>query len=121
MLFKDSGCRYPESGDYCRQGEDSLFLAQLCDTVPVAPLLGMGHLYLYTYHGQNTFSKEHHHRLRLFSLSSGELCKRASVIQRAVAHYRVPKPLRVLGCDGPAFSLHGGEADGWSLRPGTLA
>ena len=120
MLFKDSGCRYPESGDYCRQGEDSLFLGQLCDTVPVAPLIGMGHLYLYTYHGQNTFSKEHHHRLRLFSLSCGELCKRASVIQRAVAHYRVPKPLRVLGCDGPAFCLHGGEADGWSLRAGAL-
>ncbi|HEY0686558.1 MAG TPA: glycosyltransferase [Steroidobacter sp.] len=120
MLFKDSGCRYPESGDYCRQGEDTFFLDRLCDTVPVAPLIGRGHLYLYTYHGQNTFSKQHHHRLRLFSLSSGELRKRANVIQRAVAHYRVPKPLRVLGCDGPAFCLHGGEADGWSLRSGAL-
>jgi len=118
MLFNDSGCRYPERGDYCRQGEDTLFLGQLCDRVRVAPLIGMGHLYLYTYHGHNTFSREHHHHLRLFSLPANELRKRASIIQRAVAHYRVPKPLRVLGCDGPAFCLHGGEADGWTLRSG---
>ena len=120
MLFNDSGCRYPERGDYCRQGEDTSFLEQLCDTVLVAPLIGKGYLYLYTYHGHNTFSREHHHHLRLFSLSSNELRKRADIIQEAVAHYRVPKPLRVLGCDGSAFSLHGGETDGWTLRPEVL-
>ena len=60
MAFKDRRFRYPESGPYVSRGEDSVFLHELYRSVPVAPLSGMGHLYLYSYHGRNTFSKEHH-------------------------------------------------------------
>jgi glycosyltransferase involved in cell wall biosynthesis len=109
MFCRDVRCRYPEEGPYCRQGEDSWFLDQLCDTVPVAALVGMGHLYVYTYHGRNTFSEQHHKNLRNFSLSAHELRKRERLIKQAIGVQPIAKPLRVFGCDGVAFAVHGRE------------
>jgi glycosyltransferase involved in cell wall biosynthesis len=110
MAFKDRRFRYPETGPFVNRGEDSVFLDELYRNVVVAPLTGMGHIYLYTFHGRNTFSKEHHYNLRHFSASRYELDQKAETIRQAMAYYPVPRPLAVLGNDGVAFVLNGGQA-----------
>ena len=63
VMFKDERFRYPETGPYAQRGEDSALLYQLCENVPVVAAKGLGYLYLYTYHGRNTFDRDHHYRL----------------------------------------------------------
>jgi glycosyltransferase involved in cell wall biosynthesis len=109
MAFKDRRFRYPETGPFVNRGEDSVFLDELYRNVVVAPLSGMGHIYLYTFHGRNTFSKEHHYNLRHFSASRSELDQKAETIRQAVAYYPVPRPISVVGSDGMAFVLNGGR------------
>lgn len=106
MMFKDDRFRYPESGPYALRGEDSAFLSTVCAAVPVAPLRGKGYLYLYTYHGRNTFPKEHHYRLSMFSLAVSDLRQREEAIRKAMMYYPVAKPFVVIGRDGPAFVLN---------------
>ena len=105
MAFKDRRFRYPETGPYVYRGEDSVFLHDLYRNVPTVPLRGMGHIYLYTYHGGNTFSREHHYNLRLFSASRSELNEKAERIRQAVTYYPMPRPITVVGRDGAAFVL----------------
>jgi glycosyltransferase involved in cell wall biosynthesis len=107
MAFKDRRFRYPETGPFVNRGEDSVFLDGLYRNVLVAPLSGMGHIYLYTYHGRNTFSKEHHYNLRNFSASRSKLNQKAETIRQAIAYYPVPRPIAVVGSDGMAFVLDG--------------
>ncbi|MET0553825.1 MAG: glycosyltransferase [Vicinamibacteria bacterium] len=106
MAYRDRRFRYPEEGAFARQGEDTMYLYALCDAVPVVPLRHQGHLYLYTYHGRNTFSKEHHHRLAQFGAPAAYLQDREAVIRQASAHYPVPRPFAVVGSDGPAFVVN---------------
>ena len=106
MAFKDRRIRYPESGPYVNRGEDSVFLNELYRNVLVAPLSGMGHVYLYSYHGRNTFSKEHHYNLRRFSASRSKLNEKMETIRQSLAYYPVPKPITVVGSDGVAFVLN---------------
>ena len=107
MAFKDRRFRYPEIGPYVNRGEDSVLLHDLYRNVSVVPLSGMGYIYLYTYHGGNTFSKEHHYNLRIFSASRSELNEKVETIRQAIAYYPVPRPITVLGRDGVAFVLNG--------------
>ena len=107
MAFKDRRFRYPETGPFVNRGEDTVFLDELYRNVVVAPLSGTGHIYLYTYHGRNTFSKEHHYNLRLYSASRSELDQKAETIRQAIAYYPVPRPITVVGRDGVAFALNG--------------
>ena len=106
MAFKDRRFRYPETGPYVHRGEDSVFLNDLYRNVPTVPLSGMGHIYLYTYHGGNTFSREHHYNLRVFSASRAELNEKVERIRQAIAYYPVPRPISVVGRDGVAFVLN---------------
>jgi glycosyltransferase involved in cell wall biosynthesis len=106
MAFKDRRFRYPETGPYVHRGEDSVFLDDLYRNVLTVPLSGMGHIYLYTYHGGNTFSREHHYNLRMFSASRSELNEKVERIRQAIVYYPVPRPITVVGRDGAAFVLN---------------
>ena len=106
MMYADARFRYPESGPFARRGEDTALLNSLCDQVPVAGLRGQGHLYLYTYHGSNTFDREHHHRMAIFSRPVAQLVSQRDHICSAMVHYPVPRPYLVIGRDGPAFMLN---------------
>jgi glycosyltransferase involved in cell wall biosynthesis len=106
VMFRDPRFRYPEAGPYASRGEDSMLLSDLYDNVPVVAARGVGHLYLYTYHGRNTFDRQHHYEMSLFSLSIADLEEKREVIRSAMTYYPVAKPLVVIGRDGPAFSLN---------------
>jgi glycosyltransferase involved in cell wall biosynthesis len=106
MMFRDPRFRYPEDGPHARQGEDSVFLHELYTTVPVASLAGAGHLYLYEYHGRNTFSREHHLHISNFRKPAAHLVAQAAALREAAAYYAIARPVVVLGREGPVFALN---------------
>ena len=106
MMLKDNRFRYPEDGPFARQGEDSILLESLYGSVNVAHLGGAGYLYLYQYHGDNTFSREHHYRLNSCRTSNAQLQQNADKIREAARHYPIPKPYFVVGREGPSFALN---------------
>ena len=106
MMRRDSRFRYPEKGPYARQGEDSVLLEALFRSTSLTPLTGAGYLYLYQYHGRNTFSREHHYRLSSCRTTVAHLNENAEKIREAARHCAIPKPCFVIGRDGPAFALN---------------
>jgi glycosyltransferase involved in cell wall biosynthesis len=106
MMRRDPRYRYPEEGPFARQGEDSVLLEALCRSMSVANLTGAGYLYLYQYHGRNTFSREHHYRLSNCCASIAYLNENADKLREAVRHYPIAKPCFVIGRDGPAFAMN---------------
>jgi glycosyltransferase involved in cell wall biosynthesis len=105
MMFRDDRFRYPESGPMSRQGEDSVLLSQIHATVPVAHASGLGYLYLYQYHGRNTFSREHHYHMANFRTSTAQIKENATKLREAVAYYAIAKPVVVVAQEGPVFAL----------------
>lgn len=105
LMERGVAARYPESGPHARRGEDSVLLAALAQEGTVARLGGAGHLWLYTYHGRNTFPMEHHRHISAFGAPSAVLRARAGLLRSALAHYPIARPLIVAGPDGPAFAL----------------
>ena len=103
MMRRDERFRYPEAGPYSTRGEDSVMVDQLWHNVPVARVGGMGHLYLYQYHGRNTFSREHHLHITSCAGANERIEAMGEKIREAVHYYPVPKPIPVLGASGPAF------------------
>jgi glycosyltransferase involved in cell wall biosynthesis len=105
LMKRDPRFRYPEEGPYARKGEDSVLLEQIHAAVPVAALSGAGHLYLYQYHGKNTFSREHHLHLASFRMPSSFVQSKADVLREAVGHYPVARPVVIVGREGPVFAV----------------
>jgi hypothetical protein len=105
MMFADPRFLYPEDGDFARRGEDSVLLEQIAANVPIAELSGMGHLYLYEWHGANTFPKEHHYRMAQCGAPRAFLDEHAAQIKDALRYYAIARPAVVAGPDGPSFYL----------------
>jgi glycosyltransferase involved in cell wall biosynthesis len=106
LMHRDPRLRYPEEGPMSTHGEDSVFLEAVNAAMPIAPLTGKGYLYLYTYHGRNVFSREHHYRLSRCCTTTAFVHERADLIREAVTHYELPRPLMVVGREGPVFALN---------------
>jgi glycosyltransferase involved in cell wall biosynthesis len=105
MMFRDDRFRYPETGPEARRGEDSVLLDALCDAVEVSAAKDLGHLYLYTYHGRNTFSRDHHYRMAAFGRSTSDIQGKLRTIRAAMAHYPIARPYAVVGREGQCFVL----------------
>jgi glycosyltransferase involved in cell wall biosynthesis len=60
MYRKDIGIQYPEEGEHSQRGEDSQVLYQLNKKTRVAFHDNPIGLYVYIFHGSNTFHFEHH-------------------------------------------------------------
>jgi glycosyltransferase involved in cell wall biosynthesis len=105
MMFADPRFRYPESGPFARRGEDSVLLEQIHAAVPVAHLGGAGHLYLYEYHGRNTFSRAHHLNLTNYRTSASHLVANFEILRDALAYYSLPRPVAVVGREGPVLAV----------------
>jgi hypothetical protein len=105
MMYRDPRFRYPEDGPHARQGEDSVFLSRIYDSMPVAKLDGAGHLYLYEYHGRNTFSREHHMRMGHFRKPAPEIAGALDTLREVFAYYDIPRPALVVAREGPVFAV----------------
>jgi glycosyltransferase involved in cell wall biosynthesis len=57
---RDRELRYPEEGRRAEAGEDTDLLERLVRTVPTVFLPGPPFLYVYRFHGTNTWARDHH-------------------------------------------------------------
>jgi len=106
LMVRDPRFRYPVTGPRARRGEDSVFLQRLHAMVPVTHFTGAGHLYLYRYHGRNTFSRAHHRALGDYRRTTiAHLQAHETELRTAAAYYGIAGPVTVLGREGPAFNL----------------
>lgn len=105
MMARDRRLRYPESGPDAVKGEDDALIDRMAaQQVSIAALREHGWLYVYGYHGGNTFSYEHHRRLATQSSSPlGFLRERRPALLEALRHYRLPRPFVVRTADAEAF------------------
>ena len=105
MMFKDARFRYPEAGPYAHLSEDLELTRILYRNVRISALSGMGHLFLYNFHGRNTFPKEHHFRITIRSISNARVRARSEVICRALTTMGFPGR-DVYGSEGRVFSVN---------------
>jgi glycosyltransferase involved in cell wall biosynthesis len=99
--------RYPESGPRSRRGEDSDVVERLLEQGGVGMLSRAPHLYVYIWHGSNTWGEDHH---RLLSST-------LAVSTRLIDHRR-EELMRHLFCLMPLLpgaSLHGSPVSSTSL------
>jgi glycosyltransferase involved in cell wall biosynthesis len=93
LAIKDARFRYPESGQYSTQGEDTVFLAQYIDSGKIARLSGQGYIYVYRYHGNNTFPEAHHQWIAdLHACEPIFVQQRMMPLLSALAYYPLPEP-----------------------------
>jgi glycosyltransferase involved in cell wall biosynthesis len=105
LMTHDRQFRYPESGPRAHFGEDWSLLTDLHRQVPVSYVRDQGHLYLYNYHGHNTFPAAHHKKLRIRSRPGAAIAERELEVRAAMAYYAVPNPVWVHGSDGLVFCI----------------
>ena len=97
MMYKDKRFAYHESGQFATAGEDSIFLESIYDTFPIAELSGMGHLYVYTYSGNNTFPEEHHRTIATsYSLPADDVWKEEAALRDVLDYYLLPSPVKIM-------------------------
>jgi glycosyltransferase involved in cell wall biosynthesis len=93
LAVKDARFRYPESGQYSAQGEDTVFLGQYIDSGKIARLSGQGYIYVYRYHGGNTFRAEHHRSIAdLHACGPAFVQQRMAPLLSALTYYPLPEP-----------------------------
>ncbi|MCP4262042.1 MAG: glycosyltransferase family 2 protein [Planctomycetes bacterium] len=108
MMFKDPQYRYPEEGELANAGEDSVFVERIFGKLQIAALRGQGHLYIYSYHGSNTFSEDHHRLIPHFHACDLDFIReRVQDLKKALTYYPLPLPysFRAKGVQ-PLFVWH---------------
>jgi glycosyltransferase involved in cell wall biosynthesis len=106
LMRRNPSFRYPEEGPYARRGEDSVLLANLYRTVPVSAVRGMGHLYLYQFHGKNAFPREHHYGIAASGVGIQILNEKQTEIRETINLSGIVRPLVVVGREGPAYAVY---------------
>jgi glycosyltransferase involved in cell wall biosynthesis len=94
MMYRQE-FRYPENGPEATRGEDSALLEVICNRVPVLRLAGLGHLYVYTFHGHNTFPFDHHQEQLCRAATREFLTSRKQDLLHAIEYYPLPRPFTV--------------------------
>jgi len=95
MMFKDARYRYPQAGPFARAGEDMVFLRKIMMALKIARLSNHGYLYVYTFHGKNTYHQKHHLGLiKEFGFVSYERELERS-LRTAMAYYPLNTPYYV--------------------------
>jgi len=107
LVRRDSGITYPETGPDADLGEDMVPLRQLQAAGGLALLADAPHLYVYVFHGGNSWGAAHHRRLATeLGLSEGLLRRREAALRAGLAAFDFgPEPIRIQGHAGAAFAL----------------
>lgn len=98
---------YPSSGDHCRSGEDTVLAYELCKNEEEVVLLSnAGHSMVYSYHGKNVWSLEHHMNLsKQRSLPVSNLLENRDQITKTIRDLKLGQ-VRVIGREGLAFVVN---------------
>lgn len=103
----------PRYATFRTSDEDSGVLEQLLlKGGRIAVMLNAGYLYIYTFHGKNTFSRRHHTALvRVLGIDTESIMARYDMLSTALMHYRMPAPLKVSNHRGETAATWYGSAD----------
>jgi glycosyltransferase involved in cell wall biosynthesis len=107
MCRRDASIAYPESGPSADLGEDIAPLEQLKGRSGFGLLTDAPHLYVYVYHGGNSWGEAHHRRLASeLGLSQGLLRRREAELRAGLAAFDFGRgAITVEGRAGPAFVI----------------
>lgn len=105
MMYTDKRYHYPETGDDAIKGEDSSFLNAFYHEKKIARLAGAGPLYLYTCHGNNTFSVDHHEGQRNTSFPLQFVQEQQKYLSWHLSTYELPRPCKLATREGAAFMI----------------
>ena len=88
--------KYPETGPSALKGEDLLAMRMLIAAGRCGVLRGAGCLYMYVFHGSNTWNESHHTRIvRITAMDAGRLRDELTVIMKAVSEFKCGMRLTV--------------------------
>jgi len=98
-----------------KNSEDAVLRGQLIASgASITSLSGKGYLYIYTFHGKNTFEHIHHDGITIWAgLSGKELRERASIIESTLGDYHLDPPINIV--DKYANKIF--QWDGKRLKP----
>lgn len=105
MRVRDDRVAYPESGPFARRGEDSVVLEALYAQGAVCEMNGSGYLFLYTWHGRNTFDRAHHAGLAGLSISRSQLMDRESKLRETLRLVELGRSVVVKCGDDDVFCV----------------
>jgi glycosyltransferase involved in cell wall biosynthesis len=107
MCWRSAEIRYPESGPDAQGSEDWAVALQLLKQGGLRTLAGSPCLYVYTSHGGNIRTDDHHRMLaEKLSLSQALLRRREAQIREGLRDFDFgPGELVVRGYNGPAFTI----------------
>jgi glycosyltransferase involved in cell wall biosynthesis len=118
LFHEQKNLLYPETGDQCQVEEDLNVVEQLMIRGKIAGV-GQGHQYVYVYHGDNTYDREHHDlgidtSWKKTLRSSEEILKGRKEIEETFSEYqlcswREPSEVRFLDADEKLAFTHSGE------------
>ena len=97
LTYNTKEYRYPTTGPNCKKGEDDYLIElMLSKGAALAGLSGEGPIYLYQFHGSNTFSKNHHMNIAMVRSASEEtMQQQLPSIYKALEEYILPFPLGI--------------------------
>lgn len=100
--------RYPSVGVHCSAGEDSVLAMDLLkDDDSVLLLNGVGYLHVYSYHGKNVWTEDHHSKIsQERALTINRVLKDRDRIEQTIDYLKFDN-VSVMGRDGLAFKIGG--------------
>jgi hypothetical protein len=105
MAYRHTRLRHEEITEFCGIGEDSIVLEQIAETGTVTPFQDAGFLNICSYYDHNVISEAHRLIAMHNSRSVDFIREHESILQDALAHYRLPEPYSVVTADGPVMLI----------------
>ena len=105
MAYRHTRLRHEEITEFTGIGEDSIVLEQIAETGTVTPFQDAGFLNICSYYDHNVISEAHRLIAMHNSRSVDFIREHESILQDALAHYRLPEPYSVVTADGPVMLI----------------
>lgn len=99
--------KYPSTGRNARVGEDTVFSDSIILKEKYNIIDDLGHLHLYTFHGNNAWNLDHHmiitkHRSKMID----EVISKKNLIISSLDHMDLSSQIEIFGRDGLAFNYN---------------
>lgn len=110
MFRRSATVRYPEAGPESARSEDMAGIAQLQAAGGYVGMAGAPHLYVYVFHGANTWAENHHAAFaRDLTVGQARLRRHEALLRRGLSAFDFGSgDVAVTGPQGVAFALAGG-------------
>jgi glycosyltransferase involved in cell wall biosynthesis len=118
IVVKDPELRYPVRGRHARKGEDAIFMVRHSERHGHTLLRTHPYLYVYVYHGTNTWDYDHHRaQARVLAYSREAMRRMRADLEFHLGHLEFPaRRIKVMSAEGLAFVWHNRRRGGAGLE-----